>query len=157
MTPERAPPRQERGSDKLQPLSYLQPEHQSVQALGIEKETAEAFGAGYAPKGIMRGRLAIPIHSRQGELVAYCGRAVKNESPTLQYPNGFKPEDYIFNAHHAGAGELYLVRDPLDVLLAYQNGIENVVSFLTETISAQQLEMLSSLMDEKECETVELF
>jgi DNA primase len=49
------------------------------------------------------------------------------------------------------------VRDPLDVLLAHQNGIENVVAFLTETMSAQQLEMLSGLMDEARCDTVELF
>jgi hypothetical protein len=29
--------------------------------------------------------------------------------------------------------------------------------FLTETISAQQLEQLASLMDEKKCESVELY
>ena len=46
-------------------------------------------------------------------------------------------------------GELYLVRDPLDVLKAFENGIENVVSFLTEGITAQQLEQLASFMDEK--------
>ena len=75
--------------------------------------TAEAFGAGYAPKGIMRGRLAIPIHDRDGKLLAYCGRTVKDESPTLTFPNGFDPAAVIFNAHRIGGGELTLVRDPL--------------------------------------------
>jgi len=123
----------------------------------VAASTFEAFGAGYAPKGILRGRLAIPIHSRDGVLLAYCGRTVKNESPMLLFPSGFDPHSTIFNAHRAADGELYLVRDPLDVLKAFEAGIENVVSFLTEGIAAQQLEQLSSLMDEKKIDTLSLF
>lgn len=141
----------------LQPLTYLEPVHDLVQGLGVSPETAEAFGGGYAPKGIMRGRLAIPIHDRDGRLLAYCGRAVRDESPTLAFPNGFDPGSVIFNADRIHAGELYLVRDPLRVLTAHESGIENVVAFLTEGISPQQLEMLAALMDEKRCDTVELF
>lgn len=141
----------------LQPLAYLQASHELVQALGVSPETADAYGAGYAPKGIMRGRLAIPIHDRDGKLIAYCGRALKGESPMLTFPNGFDPANVIFNAERAVAGELYLVRDPLQVLVAHDSGIDNVVAFLTENIAAQQLEMLASLMDERQCETVELF
>ena len=49
------------------------------------------------------------------------------------------------------------MRDPLQVLAAHESGIDNVVAFLTESITAQQLEMLATLMDEKQCETIELF
>jgi DNA primase len=122
----------------------------------MRRSRGSAFGAGYAPKGILRGRLAIPIHDREGTLLAYCGRTVKNESPTLTFPNGFDPHSVIFGAHKVQAGELYLVRDPLQVLTAYEAGVENVVAFLT-TITAQQLEQLASLMDQKKVETVELF
>ena len=80
----------------------------------VAASTFEAFGAGYAPKGILRGRLAIPLHSRDGVLLAYCGRTVKNESPILLFPSGFDPHSTIFNAHRATEGELYLVRDPLE-------------------------------------------
>lgn len=52
---------------------------------------------------------------------------------------------------------MYLVRDPLQVLTAFEAGVENVVAFLTEGITAQQLEMLASLMDEKQCGTVEIY
>lgn len=145
------------GGRTLQPLAYLQSAHEAVEALGVESETADHFGAGYAPRGILRGRMAIPIHSAAGELLAYCGHAVKGESPTLTFPNGFRPEEHIFNAHRIEGGELYLVRDPLEVLLAYQAGIENVVSFLTETIQPIQLEALAALMDQNRCETVELY
>jgi DNA primase len=141
----------------LNPLTYLQPEHPSVQALGISAETAKLFGAGYAPKGIMRARFAIPIHDAKGELVAYCGKSVLDESPTYIFPNGFNPSEYVFNAHQVREGPLTLLREPLLVLKAHEGGIDNVVTFLTETISAQQLEILSSLMDEQRCESIELF
>ena len=42
------------------------------------------------------------------------------------------------------------------MLLAYENGVENVVSFLTETIQLLQLEMLASLMDQRDCYSVEI-
>ena len=91
-------------------------------------------------------------------MLAYCGRAVKaGDSPTLIFPNGFDPQQHIYNAARIAEGELFLVRDPLRVLSAFESGIANVVAFLTEAIGAQQLEMLSSLMDERKCESVELF
>jgi hypothetical protein len=142
---------------ELQPLSYLEAAHESVNAIGISAETARAWGAGYAPKGIMRGRFAVPIHDRGGKLLAYVGIAVTSEqSPKLHYPNGFDPHSVIFAAERVEAGELYLVRDPLQVLTAYENGIENVVAFLAP-ITAQMLEQLASLMDEKKIETIELY
>ena len=125
--------------------------------MGATPDTCRRFEAGFAPKGILRSRLAIPIHSKDGVLLAYCGRTVKGESPVLTFPNGFQPADVIFNANRITPGELYLVRDPLQVLTAYESGIENVVSFLTEAISAQQLEMLASLLDEFKCESVVIF
>jgi len=142
---------------QLKPLDYLQPQHEAVQALGISAETCQAFGAGYAPKGIMRGRLAIPVHDRTGTLLAYCGRTVKNESPTLTFPNGFDSHSVIFNANRVQEGELYLVRDPLQVLQAFESGVENVVAFLSDGISPQQFEMLASLMDERKCESAQLY
>ncbi len=141
----------------LNPLTYLQPDHPGVQALGVSKETAEHFGAGYAPKGIMRGRLAIPIHDGNGQLIAYCGRALKDESPRLIFPNGFQPGDVIFGSNLIRSGPLHLAHDPLLVLTAFESGVDNVVAILTDSISVQQLKMLVSLMHERLCETVELF
>jgi hypothetical protein len=105
----------------------------------------------------MRGRFAIPVRDRTGTLLAYCGRTVKGESPTLTFPNGFDPHAVIFAAERVTSGPLYLVRDPLQVLTAFEAGVENVVAFLTDTISAQQLEQLAALMDERKCESVELY
>jgi DNA primase len=114
----------------LQPLTYLDAVHEAVEALGVSEATCEHFGAGYAPKGILRGRLAIPIHDLTGNLVAYCGRAVRDDQkPLLKFPKDFQPELYVFNLHQID-GELYTTNDPLDVLIGYENGVENMVSFL---------------------------
>jgi hypothetical protein len=141
----------------LKPLDYLQTTHEAVQASGVSRETAAHFGAGFAPKGIMRGRFAIPVHDPSGVLLAYCGRAVNDESPLLLFPNGFDPRTTIFNAHRIVEGDLFLVRDPLQVLTAHENGIENVVAFLNENVTALQLEQLATLMDERKCEHMEMF
>ncbi len=140
----------------LQPLTYLQPDHECVRALGLYRETCEFFGAGYAPKGIMRGRLAIPIHDNQGTLVAYCGRTTNDENPGLIFPKDFDPATLVYNAHNVTEAELVLLRDPLEVMLATQNGIDNVVSFLTDTIRSKQLHLLAKLMDECGCESLQL-
>ena len=140
----------------MNPLTYLQPDHPSVLALGLSPETAQMFGAGFAPKGIMRGRLAIPLHDVNGLLLAYCGRAVGAESPALTFPNGFNPAEVIFNAHNLHEGPLVLLSDPLQVLRAAEGGVENAVAFLTGSIAPQQLEMLASLMDQKGCESLDI-
>ena len=75
----------------------------------------------------------------------------------LLFPNGLNPASAIFNAHRIMKGELYLVRDPLQVLQAFESGIENVVAFLTDGIFPQQFEELSSLMDERKCDIAQLY
>jgi hypothetical protein len=54
-----------------------------------------------------------------------------------------------------------LVRDPIQVLTALQAGNENAVALLTgyigAVISAQSLENLAALMDERKCEGVAVY
>jgi hypothetical protein len=40
--------------------------------------------------------------------------------------------------------------------VSFENGVENVVSFLTDTISTEQLQILAALMDQVGCLSVEL-
>lgn len=153
-------PNERKGNEErrlLKPLTYLEPDHEALKPLGISPETLEAFGAGYAPKGIMRGRLAIPIRDWEGELIAYCGQAVTEEqSPKLIFPNGFEPERHIFNADKIQDSELILARDPLTVLSATEAGIVNLVCFLTMEMTSLQLLMLAALMDERSAESIEV-
>ena len=65
----------------------LDHEHPFLAERGITPEVAEAFGIGFADRGIMKDRIAIPIHNERGELVAYAGRYAKEDVPdgTLRY------------------------------------------------------------------------
>lgn len=154
------PPAQGAQDKTLQPLQYLEATHPKVQELGISPATVQLFGAGYAPKGVLRGRLAVPVRSRDGMLLAYCGIAVeKEQSPRLVFHN-FDPHTALFNQERiADGGDLFICRDPLDVLQAVENGIapESVVSVLTDGITAVQFEMLASLLDEKHIEHAQFF
>jgi len=59
--------------DHFPPLDYLEFDHVTVEALGLSPETAEVLGIGYAPKGMMKGYVAIPIRLPTGELTGYIG------------------------------------------------------------------------------------
>ena len=55
------------------PLDYLQPDHDAVAVVGFDVDTAKALGIGYAPKGILRGLVAIPVRLEDGTLAGYIG------------------------------------------------------------------------------------
>jgi DNA primase len=76
-------------TEPLEPLVYLIYEHEAVQALGVDAEAAGTLGIGYAKKGIMRGRVAIPIRSEDGTLVGYCGYA-PDADPPLKFPKSLR-------------------------------------------------------------------
>jgi DNA primase len=134
----------------------LDPANAALASLGISEDTLRQWKAGYSASGVLRGRLALPIASKDGVIVGYAGRTLKEETPILQFPNGLTPSEHIFGADRVTEGELYLVRDPLDVLRAAESGVDNAVCFLCD-ITPQMLEMLSSLMDERKCPSISLF
>ena len=53
--------------------SYLVYDHDTVKALGLDEPTARALGIGFAPKGMMSGRVAIPIRAQDGSPICYVG------------------------------------------------------------------------------------
>ena len=152
------PQREKRqGFDPEAYAKSLDPAHEALTSLGIDSDTLRDWKAGYASSGVNRGRLALPVSGRDGAILGFMGRTLKDDSPNLIFPNGLPPHEHIFGADRVASGQLYLVRDPVDVLKAYQSGCGNVVSFLTEEISGIQLESLASLMDERKCETLSFF
>lgn len=62
-----------RVADGFQPLDYLDPNHDAVIALGFEPEDAERLGIGYAPRGVLRGTVAVPVRTADGTLRGYLG------------------------------------------------------------------------------------
>jgi hypothetical protein len=127
-SPAKVPTQAAGTSGPLQSLDYLIADHPLVKQLGITPETAQAFNAGYAPKGIMRGRFAVPIVSETNNLLAYVG--IKPGEGDL-YPTKFNPYGTVFNAHRVYRSEvLHVTYDPLNVLKAHQRGTTNVIAIL---------------------------
>ena len=65
------PANEARGGFK--PLDYLEADHPAVEALGFQPEDAAKIGCGFAPRGILRGQVAIPIRLDTGQLIGYIG------------------------------------------------------------------------------------
>lgn len=57
----------------FRPLDYLEADHPAVEALGMEADDAEALGIGYAPRGVLRGTVAVPVRLEDGTLSGYIG------------------------------------------------------------------------------------
>jgi DNA primase len=67
-------PEKSSGSERgFKPLDYLEPDHEAVDAVGFPPDVADAVGIGHAPRGILRGQVAVPIRLPCGQLIGYVG------------------------------------------------------------------------------------
>jgi hypothetical protein len=79
--------RNEAAPDVLIPLTDLQTEHPVIEMLGLSEAAMTALQAGYCRKGVMTGRIAIPLRLPTGELIGYLGIATKaDQVPLLKFP-----------------------------------------------------------------------
>ena len=78
--------------------------HAYWRARAIKPSTASEWGVGYyRGAGMLSGRVVIPIHDEQGQLVAYAGRSVDGREPRYRFPAGFGKSQVLFNFHRAAA------------------------------------------------------
>jgi DNA primase len=136
------------------PLSFqlrLDTEHVYPKDRGLTPATIATFGLGFSGKGSMTGRIAIPIHNAQGELVAYAGRWVGDADPPegegkYKLPPGFHKSLVVYNLHRITGSpkSLILVEGCWSVFWLHQNGFLNVVSVLGSTISPEQVKLLAA-------------
>ena len=134
---------------KFSGLKSLETDHPFLQDSGFDPETLKHFEAGYfARKGLMKGRLAIPIHTAEGVLVGYAGRKL-TQKPEYKFPPRFRPELELYNVHRAAKLNqegFYIAQDPLDVWRLHQAGISDAVALLNSEPSAAQIEILKSTL-----------
>lgn len=117
------------------PLGFtimLDPKHPYLTERGLTPALIEEFGLGYSRSRIhMSGRVCIPIHSVEGNLVAYAGRWASADIPegTPKYllPRGFKKSEVLFNLHRvASADHVVLVEGYWSVFRLHALGIPAV-------------------------------
>ncbi len=129
-------------------LKTLDPHHESLAPLGLRAETIERFGAGYCGKGLLKGRMAIPIHNPRGDLLAYAGLAIEEDaSPRYLFPPKFHPPLEVFNLHRLVEeipgdenGPLYLAPEIEGVLRFFEDGFTSALGLFDGTLSPQQEE-----------------
>src|ERR1700741_2970407 len=95
------------------------------------------FGLGYCPFGSMAGRIAIPIHNRNGKLVAYAGRwpgVLPRIRPKYKLPRSFRKTRELFNLHRAltvaHESSLKVVEGFFGCMAVWQAGFRRTVALM---------------------------
>jgi DNA primase len=141
-----------------QPLGFrldkLEREHPYLTERGLTLETVVDFGIGFCAKGMMAGRIAIPIHNPAGQVVAYAGRwpgEPTEDTPKYKLPPGFRKSLELFNADRAfkEASDLPLVivEGFFACMALHQQGCRKVVALMGSTLSVAQEELLRKHTD----------
>lgn len=133
-------------------LKDLDPNHPYLTTRGTTPELAKEFGIGFFPgtKGLMVGRIAIPVHNEAGKLVAYAGRfpgePPNDEVPRYKLPPGFKKSLEVYNLHRIATAPqdqpLVLVEGFFDCIHLWQCGARRVVALMGSTLSTEQEDLI---------------
>jgi DNA primase len=138
-----------------EPLKFkltLEPESEFFDRNNISSEQVELFGMGFAGKGSMEGRIAIPIHNENNELVAYVGRwasdddEIPEDSDKYKFPPKFKKTQVLYNLNRvieAKPKHVVLVEGFWSVQRLHQLNIPAVACMGT-SISKEQIDLLTS-------------
>lgn len=132
-------------------LKTLVADHPFFAERGILPETVKYFGLGYCGKGLLKDRIAIPIHNERSELVAYCGRAVtaeQIEEEKYKQPPGFKKMLVVYNLHRQekGAKIFILVESFISVWRLHQLGLPNAVALMGSVLSDTHADLIVSAL-----------
>lgn len=143
-------------------LKQLDPQHPYLMDRGFSKETVTHFGLGYCAKGLMGGRVAIPLHNTEGELIGYAGRLVDDGAtnavtPKYKLPGSrekggtridFQKSRFLYNRHH--------IRGPIDDLMVvegfpsvwwlWQQGFQHVVGLMGASCSDDQAAIIVEMV-----------
>ena len=144
-------------------LQHLDASHPYLAGRGFEPETVEHFGLGYCAKGLMKGRIAIPVRDEEGRLVAYAGRLVDedaDDAPKYRFPgpverDGVRREFHkslvLYHAHdlwprRESLATLYVVEGFPACWHLWQMGLRDVVAVMGSSCSDAQATLLAELV-----------
>jgi DNA primase len=132
-------------------LEKLEREHPYLIERGLTLQTVIDFGIGFCAKGMMAEHIAIPIHTLDGNVVAYAGRypgEPPEGTPKYKLPQGFRKSLELFNADKAFKAPkdmpLVIVEGFFDCMKLHQHGYRRVVALMGSTMSEAQEELIKS-------------
>jgi len=101
---------------------------------------------------MMKGRIAIPIHDHQGQLVAYCGRAGTpeqvEEEGKYKLPPKFVKSAVVYNLHRQAepVAFLVLVESYLSVWKLWEAGFLSACALMDSDLSKTQEKLILELL-----------
>jgi len=143
-------------------LKGLDPEHPYLNAKGFANETIGQFELGYASRGLMQGRIAIPLRNLEGQLIGYAGKIVDEsliteENPEYRFPSErihdgkrycFSKSLFLYNAHAVStpANDLILVTNFPSVWWLWQHGYRHSAGLMGSSCSREQSAIIVGLV-----------
>ena len=165
-TPPKAEPKNDVPTIVNAPLDFelkgLNREHPYLLNRKFSQDTIDHFGLGFCSRGMLKDRIAIPLHDHKGKLVGYAGRVVDDatineDNPRYRFPGEHKRDGKIFefrktlflyNGFRAKApvDDLIVVEGFTSVWWLHQNAKMPVVATMGADCSERQAELIVSLV-----------
>ena len=134
-------------------LKNLDPNHEWFETRGILPETVRYFGLGWQKKGkAIPNRIAIPIHDHQGNLIAYCGRAVDKgqirKDGKYRLPANFSKSEVVYNLcrQQKEVKSLILVESYISVWKLHQMGFRCAIALMGSDMSISQEKLITDFL-----------
>jgi DNA primase len=143
-------------------LKGLDAKHPYLLNRGFTQDTIDHFGLGFCARGLLKDRVAIPLHDMTSALVGYAGRVVDDskiteDNPRYKFPGERKRDGKLFEFRKTlflyngfrfkePVGDLIVVESFTSVWWLSQNGLPNVVATMGADCSEKQAELIVSLV-----------
>jgi len=143
-------------------LKELDQDHPYLRGRGFTRNTIDHFALGFCSRGMLRNRVAIPLHDQKGRLVGYAGRVVDDskineDNPRYRFPGKrerdgkvfeFRKTRFLYNGFRIKppVDDLVVVEGFTSVWWIHQNGLPHVVAIMGVDCSERQAEIMVSLV-----------
>lgn len=143
-------------------LKGLDPDHPYLKERGFTRDTILHFGLGFCNRGLMAGRVVIPLHNPEGKLIGYAGRFTRDDqisekNPKYLFPSNrerdgkileFRKSHFLYNGHRIReqVRDLYVVEGFASVWWLTQAGFEDVVALMGNSCSQEQVVLIRSMV-----------
>ena len=140
-------------------LKSIDASHAYLVERGLTSETIATFGVGYCNRGMMKGRVVIPLHDKKGELIGYAGRLVDDEVIDGEHPkylmpgkrevkgivHEFSKSEFLFNGHRIDelVPNLIVVEGFFQTMWLHQCGFPYVVAVMGSSLSEKQAALIT--------------
>jgi DNA primase len=166
VVPEKEKPRRTDESKMVvnQPLDFelktLDAEHPCFAERKILPDTVHEFGLGFCKRGLLSGKIAVPLVDDARALVGYAGMSLENNGPRYLFPTSREHDDvkhvfergrFLYNGYRIGKAvkDLIIVRECHSVWHLFQGGFVNVVGLMGNDCSDEQSGLISILTSDR--------